>query len=217
MSSRVSKAAIAGGAIVLVFAATAADARATKVQKERVKEAMELYSSPVSVPLDQSDLAFERATEWMSIAPDNPIDVATRTLLQTQRLREEDGGSSMDLICSVRRNRTINDAEFSAHCRVENPFAIGEGKRAAALLRRYIMTGDEPCLADGSRWVDAAACLLNCSADGNQCEVLPVEENYPQMEVQESMVVGSCTLDQIISMAQSGLAKEQIQAACGGS
>lgn len=203
-------------ATVLMLAATTAHAGATKVQKAKVKEAMELYTSPISVPHDASDYAFDRASEWMSVIPDQRIDVATNTTLQTLRASEEDGGSSMDLICSVKRRRTTNDVEFSANCRIDNPFAIGEGNRNEAMLRRYIMTGDAACLADGGRWTDAALCLLECSKDGNTCEPLPVESVYPEMAVAEQLVVGSCTLDQIISMVQSGLAKDQVMAACGG-
>lgn len=202
-------------AIVLLLVPATAQAKATKVQKEKVKEALEFYGSPISVPHEVSDIAFDRASEWMSVAPDHRLDVATNTTLQTLRPSEEDGGSSMDLICNVRRRQTANDTEFSANCRVHNPFAIGEGKRASALLRRYIMTGDEECFSDGERWTDAALCLLECSPDGQECESLPIEESYPEMPIQEAMIVGSCTLDQVISMATSGLAKEQIQAACG--
>lgn len=216
MRSGFSRAALAGGAIVLVFAATTAEAKATKAQKEKVKEAMELYPSPVTVPLALSDVAFDRATEWMSIAPEHRLGVATDNSLQTLRLTEEEGGSSMDLVCSVRRLRAAEHAEISANCLVDNPFAAGEGRRAEALLRRYIMTGEEQCLNNGERWDDAAACLLACSSDGQQCDALPVEESYPEMAAEEAMVVGSCTLDQIISMVQSGLVKEQVMAACGG-
>ncbi len=216
MRSRIPFAIAALAAVVLLFASSTAQAAATKVQKEKVKEAMELYTSPVSVPLEASDAAFDRASEWMSSVPDHRLDVANNTTLQTLRPSEEDGGSSMDLICSVKRRETPNDVEFSVNCRVDNPFAIGEGKRSAAMLRRYIMTGQQDCYADGERWLDAAACLLDCTPDGKSCELLPIEADYPDAAPDEQMVVGTCTLDQIISMVQSGLTKPQVMAACGG-
>ncbi len=218
MRSGVLSAVVAGAAIVLV-AVPAAEAGATKEQKEKVKEAMELYTSPVSVPHEASDLAFDRASEWMSVIPDHRLDVATNTTLQTLRPSEEDGGSSMDLICTVKRRRTTNDVELSANCRVDNPFAIGEGKRGSAMLRRFIMTGEAECLVDGERWADAADCLLDCSPDGKECELLPLEASYPELAAaaqDDSMVVGSCTLDQIVTMVQTGLTKDQVKAACGG-
>lgn len=78
------------------------------------------------------------------------------------------------------------------------------------------MTGEEACFTDGERWMDAAECLLDCTTDGKKCELLPVESDYPEAAADEQMVVGTCTLDQIISMVQSGLTKPQVMAACGG-
>ena len=58
--------------------------------------------------------------------------------------------------------------------------------------------------------------LLDCTPDGKTCEALAVEADYPEVAPEEAMVVGTCTLDQIISMVQSGLKKPQVMAACGG-
>ena len=43
-----------------------------------------------------------------------------------------------------------------------------------------------------------------------------MESSYPDIAPEEQMVVGTCNLDQVISMVQSGLAKPQVMAACGG-
>ncbi len=200
--------------VVLALWPAVAHAKATKVQKAEVKEALELYPSPFTVADQVSPLAWDRASEWISIAPDRRIEVDSKNALQTYR--SYDSGS-MDLTCSVKRRRIADGVSVTAGCRINNMFAAGEARRGSIMLRRYIMTGDDACLLNGERWDAAARCLLECSDDGNTCEPRPAELEFPEVVSEEPMIVGGCTLDQITSMAASGLAKEQIKAACGES
>ncbi len=198
--------------LILAACAAAAQARATKVQKEAVKQALDLYTSPFNVPFQVTELAWDRASEWISVVPDRRIEVDTKNAIETYRSHDS---SSMDLTCSVKRRKVAEGVSVTANCNIRNMFAAGEARRGSAMLRRYVMTGDERCLLAGDRWADAAGCLLECSTDGNACEPRPAELVFPEVVSEEPMLVGGCTLDQITSMAATGLSKDQIKAACG--
>lgn len=198
--------------LTLILGTAPAWARATKVQKAAVKEALSLYPSPFTLENELSDLAWDRASEWMAVAPDKRIEVDSKNAIQTYR--SYDSGS-MDLSCSVKRRRIAEGTSLSAGCNINNMFASGEARRGSVMLRRFIMTGAEECLLSGERFTDAARCLLDCNEDGTACEPLPTDMVFPEVIEEEPMVVGGCTLEQITAMAASGLSKEQIQAACG--
>ncbi len=198
--------------VLLVAAAGAAHARATKVQKEVVKEALEVYPSPFTVPETASPLAWDRASEWIAAIPDKRIEVDNKNALQNYR--SYDSGN-MDLSCSVKRRKVAGGASFTANCNINNMFAAGEARRGGVLLRRYIMTGEEACMISGERWLDAARCLLECSDDGNSCDLKPAEQWFPEVVAEEPMVVGDCTFEQITTMIASGLNQDQVKAACG--
>ena len=199
--------------LTLALCATAsAQAKVTKVQKAVAREALELYPSPFTLADQLSELAWDRASEWISVAPDKRIEVDSKNALQTYRSFDS---SSMDLSCSVKRRKIVDGTMISAGCHINNMFAAGQARRGSIMLRRYIMTGKEECLHSGERWADVVACLLECSDDGNTCKPLSTELVFPEIHSEEPMLIGGCTLEQITSMAASGLNKDQIKAACG--
>ncbi len=199
--------------IALAVVAAAAHAGASKVQKDAVKEALDIYPSPFRVPSQVSELAWDRASEWIATIPDRRIEVDNKNALQTYR-SFDDGNT--DLTCSVKRRSLRDDVQVTAGCRINNMFSAGEARRSTAMLRRFIMTGDQACVASGERWLDAAACLLECSADGKACDLRPTDLVFPEVKGEEPMVLGGCTLDQITTMIEAGLNKEQVKAACDG-
>lgn len=198
--------------------AAAAEGAATKAQKDIVKEAMPLYSNEIVLDTAVADLAWDRATEWVMSVPDRRVKNATYNLIETYRSFDD---SNTDLWCNARRIRMADETAFTANCRINNMFSMGEAKRSTAMLRRYIMTGESACMASGERWLDAAACLAECTPDHKKCELRTAEPFFPEgagtvPSSEAPIVVEKCTVDQITAMVEAGLTREQIRAACGG-
>lgn len=200
-------------AILILLAPAAAQSAATKTQKDIVKEAMPLYAAEFNVPTRVAGIAWERATEWVASVPDRRVKNATDNLIETYRSYDD---SNTDLACSARRIRMGDETAFVANCRINNMFSMGEAKRSTAMLRRYILTGSSACMESGERWLDAAACLADCTPDGRSCALLAVEAEFPEVPDEQPLLVDECTLDQITAMVEAGLTREQIKAACGG-
>ena len=196
-------------ALSMLLVPCLAEAKLTKAQKQAIKQAVQIYDSRFFIPNELADLAWGRATEWVTLLSEMRLDVATDTVLQTY---QSDKASSMELACQVNRRKDALDTVFTADCGINNFLAIGETRRGSTMLRRYIMTGEEECLVDGSSRGDAAACLLWCSDGGQSCEPKEPELIFPEVE---ASAFGTCSVEQISAMAKTGLSDEQIKAACG--
>ena len=149
----------------------------TKAQKKAIKSCFALYPDRFSIPNESADLAWDRATEWVSLVSRLRLDVATDTVLQSYRSRDQ---ASLDLQCNVSRRKDADETVFTAGCGVNNTmFGAGDATRGTSMLRRYIMTGESVCLLDGDKKPDTAGCLLICSNGGNSCEPKAPELIFP--------------------------------------
>jgi|GEM_PF-6385961 len=134
--------------VVALAAAMAVPAFAgmSSAEKAALKSAVKTYPTRFEIPVEYSDVAWGRATEWVTSISDIELNVSTDTVLQTFRAWED---SSTDLWCTVNRRSEGPTAVFTLECGVNNSFSESGAARSTAMLARYVMTSDVQCLEDG--------------------------------------------------------------------
>ena len=179
-------------------------------QKVALTRAWSLFDSRFSIPNESADLAWQRATEWVTLCSGFRLDVATDSVLQTYRSSDV---SNSNLTCEVNRSRGAKETVFTTSCFSNNMFGGSTRRRGSAMLKRYIMTGDMLCLNDGKNTSEAVACLIECNEANQKCAPRPPEILVPQ---EDYVQTGSCSIEQITAMVKAGLTEKQIKAACEG-
>jgi hypothetical protein len=209
--------------VVGVFGHDAAAQSMSKQKKTALKNAIDVLDPSFWVPRESSDVAWGRATQWMTTVPGMRLDTVTDTVLETYR---SPSASSTTLGCQVTRRNDAEKSTFAVACGVNNMFSGGAARRATGMLKWYIMQADPRCLGSGYLKAEAADCLVECFFRTKECRPRVPRLRFPSVkktnekepvvpdDEQSEANTGTCTIEQIAAMVKAGLKDDQIKAAC---